>query len=182
MDRTTTCCFTGHRRLKLPIDGQLYRRLDLEIGWLAEHGISNFIAGGAIGFDTIAAEAVLRARRSIPNIRLHLFLPSPIQTCAWNDKDRERYGIILDAADSVRILGTNNSAACMMQRNRAMVDFSSCVIAFYDHATQTPGVPPHGGTFRTLQYARSQNIPIINLHDSEPGELMIRRDWHLTEN
>ena len=94
-------------------------------------------------------------------------------------------GILLstaDAADAVHVLGTNNSAGCMMQRNRAMVDASAYVIAYYDPATQTPGVPPHGGTFRTIEYACSKRVPVTNLHDVSPDELPFRPEWYEPED
>lgn len=180
--RETCCCFTGHRKLPWPLCEQLAQRLDLEIAWLAEHGCTNFIAGGALGFDTIAAEAVLRARKNDPDIRLYLFLPSPVQTSGWAWDDCERYQDICDAADAVHVLGTNNSAGCMMQRNRAMVDASAYVIAYYDPATQKPGVPLHGGTFRTIEYACSKRIPVTNLHDVSPDELPFRPEWYEPED
>ena len=125
--RETCCCFTGHRKLPWPLREKLAQRLDLEIAWLAEHGCTNFIAGGALVFDTIAAEAVLRAHRNDPAVRLYLFLPSPVQTSGWAWDDCERYQDICDAADAVHVLGTNHSAGCMMQRNRAMVETGQAV-------------------------------------------------------
>ncbi len=172
-----TCCFTGHRFLSPDICKILTYRLDLEIAWLAGQGVSHFVAGGALGFDTLAAQAVLRMRKSIPNLQLHLYLPSPNQASAWNNNDVRIYNDIRNAANTVSVIGESNTAACMMQRNQAMVKASCCVIAYYDPATQIPGQPPHGGTYNTVKFAHSLGIPVTNLHDESPSELSMDSKW-----
>ncbi|MBO5219537.1 MAG: hypothetical protein J6C52_08915, partial [Clostridia bacterium] len=59
---------------------------------------------------------------------------------------------------------------------------SAYVIAYYDPATQKPGVPPHGGTFRTIEYACSKRVPVTNLHDVSPDELPFRPEWYEPED
>jgi len=50
-----TCCFTGHRRIPPEQYHWIAARLRKEIIQLIEGGINCFCAGGALGFDTIAA-------------------------------------------------------------------------------------------------------------------------------
>ena len=65
-----SCCFTGHRDLPreavTAIQGPLARQIE---AFIAE-GIVHFYAGGALGFDFLVEQAVLKAREQYPQIRL----------------------------------------------------------------------------------------------------------------
>ena len=54
------CCFTGHRKLSKAVLNALPEILDRRVNGLYSEGIHTFYAGGALGFDTLAAEAVIR--------------------------------------------------------------------------------------------------------------------------
>ena len=69
-----------------------------EIAALAARGTESFYCGGALGFDTIAARAVLAARDKYPFVRLVLALPCPQQDALWSRADRDEYRAILSAA------------------------------------------------------------------------------------
>ena len=65
MERETSCCFTGHRNIPAQ-DGcgsgaDCGRKFS---GW-QNRGVHSFLAGGALGFDTMAAQEVLRVRGRI---------------------------------------------------------------------------------------------------------------------
>ena len=60
---------------------------------------SYFGAGGALGFDTIAAFTVLKLKESYPDIRLILVLPCLAQTRGWSREDVEKYEDIKSKAD-----------------------------------------------------------------------------------
>ena len=63
--RKNACCFTGHREIPPEDREPLRAALLSEIQRLyAEKGVTEFYTGGARGFDTMAAEAVLKIRRS----------------------------------------------------------------------------------------------------------------------
>ena len=59
-----TCCFTGHRNLPLNKIEQITRNLDLAIENLINEGVSDFISGGAVGFDLIAASLIVAKKES----------------------------------------------------------------------------------------------------------------------
>lgn len=74
MDRS--CCFCGRRTIpagELPL---LEQRLGEEIARLAGRGVTRFLTGGAPGFDTLAARAVLRARGSPDPARKIMKIPA----------------------------------------------------------------------------------------------------------
>lgn len=75
MNRLHTCCFTGHRDIPPEILPALAAKVEAEVLELIADGIRYFYAGGALGFDTLAAETVLRLRDQFPQIRLILALP-----------------------------------------------------------------------------------------------------------
>ena len=51
--REETCCFTGHRKIPEEEREQLARRLEATVEELIRAGVRYFVAGGALGFDTI---------------------------------------------------------------------------------------------------------------------------------
>lgn len=68
--RDQTCCFSGHR--KIPVDKiqLIVERLNHEIDDLIRHGVTDFISGGAPGFDHIAAALVIAKKEMGQKIRL----------------------------------------------------------------------------------------------------------------
>lgn len=60
--KSKTCCFTGHRKIPPENFEEISRRLETVIIRLIENGCIYFGAGGALGFDTLAAQAVLKLK------------------------------------------------------------------------------------------------------------------------
>lgn len=75
-----TCCFTGHRKIPSEQYNRIAERLKAEIIGLIRQGVIYFGVGGALGFDTMAAQAVLALKESYPQIKLILVLPCKTQT------------------------------------------------------------------------------------------------------
>lgn len=153
--RSITCCFTGHRDVSNEMKMYLNARLDEEIERLLSRGITNFCAGGALGFDTLAAYAVIRKKKQNPNIKLILVLPCRDQSKAWSKENRDNYDEILKAADEVVYVSENYTRFCMQQRNRELVDRSSVCVSFLMRNI--------GGTAFTVNYAERSGLEIINL-------------------
>ena len=70
-----TVCFTGHRVLPILQVSSIRQRLRKTLEDLIEQGYCFFGTGGALGFDTIAAQTVLNLRKKYQQIRLILVLP-----------------------------------------------------------------------------------------------------------
>lgn len=159
----TACCFTGHRARYLPQSPAekeaLVSRLRQCVTEAVALGVTRFLAGGADGFDTIAAEAVLYCKRFAPQTSLVLALPSKTQADNWREPMRQRYADILERASEVRYYSEcDNSAFAMRARNRYLVDHADCCIAY---CTRTSG-----GTVYTLNYALECGLPIYNLAEA----------------
>ena len=148
------CCFTGHRKIPENELPNLQRRLQKAVKGLLKQGVTTFYAGGALGFDTLAAQAVLNARRFHPQVKLILALPCRDQAGRWEERDRLLYESIKRRADEVVYVSEQYTRGCMFERNRYMVDHSDiCVYC-------TSG---EGGTAYTVRYAEKKEIPIVNL-------------------
>ena len=96
-----TVCFTGHRNIPLNKRKAVVQRLKTELSALINNGYQFFMAGGALGFDTIAAQSVLDLKKEYPHIKLILVLPCPNQTMGWKAKDKRMYEYIKSRADKV---------------------------------------------------------------------------------
>ena len=156
--REMTCCFTGHRQV--PADKIEIVKVRLKDALIAaiDSGYRYFGAGGALGFDTIAAKEVLALKEYCPDIRLILVLPCKSQTRGWKSIDIEIYEAIKRKADKVVYTSENYYNGCMHKRNRHLVDNSSMCICYLTEKS--------GGTYYTIQYAKEQGLNIINIADN----------------
>lgn len=93
------CIFTGHR--DLPRDtGPLRAALLRQITALSAGGFTDFLSGGAMGFDLLAAETVLELRPVLPRVRLLMILPCEGQDRAYPPGEKARYrSVLAQAAD-----------------------------------------------------------------------------------
>ena len=151
----TVCCFTGHRVIPLGKRTALAAILDRRIAALFEVGFTEFRAGGALGFDMLAAERVLAFRESHPTCRLHLYLPCRDHDKGWSAHDRAALAEILEKADQVSYVREHYSADCMHARNRALVDGSDLCLAYL--------TANRGGTLYTCSYALKNGVHLINV-------------------
>ncbi len=85
---------------------------------------------GALGFDTLAALAVLKIRSIYPHIQLILALPSPQQTNGWSSNDIAVYQSILKQANQIIYMSQEHHSGCMHMRNHYMVDNSLYCICY----------------------------------------------------
>lgn len=72
-----TCCFTGHRKLPTEKLNKITDELEKTVIGLIADGYRFFGTGGALGFDTVAAQTVIRLKDKYPKIRLILVLSAP---------------------------------------------------------------------------------------------------------
>lgn len=154
--RERTCCFTGHRKLS---GDTLWLRFQIqeEVLRLYQRGISTFLTGGALGFDTLAAKEILRLRDSyVPDLLLAVVIPCWGQERGWRTEDQAVYQSILRKADDRIMTGESYTRDCMFVRNRYMVDHSTHCIAWLE-----PG--RRGGTSYTVNYAKSKGLEVVNL-------------------
>lgn len=153
-----TCCFTGHREIPENERAALAARLRDTLTALIDRGVTCFSAGGALGFDTLAAQAVLELKQTYPHIRLVLVLPCQDQADRWSAADRAVYNDIVSKADKTVWTAQRYHRGCMHVRNRRLVDEADVCVCYLCHSI--------GGTAYTVGYARQKGIPVINLADN----------------
>ncbi len=142
-----SCCFTGHRLIpeeERPILCSWLRHAIREL--ITTDGITTFYAGGALGFDNLAATMVVEARDIFPAIRLVIVLPYAKQEDRWS------------AADEVICLAERYYTGCMFVRNRYLVDHSSICVSYQ--------IKQDGGTAYTVKYALRKGLKVVNLAES----------------
>ena len=170
-DPETTVCFTGHRNLQpadLPV---LTARVDAALCQAYESGYHTFLCGGARGFDTLAAQEVLRFRADHPGIRLVIAVPCITQANRWSAAEKRLRESILLQADEVRVLSDFYFTGCMQVRNRFMVDASSLCLCYL--------VRFEGGTWSTVRYALHRGLMLKHLAMPDlPAPLMKENPWN----
>ncbi len=151
--------FTGHRDLTPEQKEAAAQSLKNTLDTLIDMGAREFYAGGALGFDTLAARAVLARKNSGADIRLHLLLPFPGQERRWGAVAKAEFREILASADSTEYSCDKYYPGAYHTRDRAIVEKSEVLVAYLDR--------PTGGTAFTVDLAQSLGIEIINLADKK---------------
>ncbi|MBP3360262.1 MAG: DUF1273 family protein [Clostridia bacterium] len=158
-----TCFFTGHRVIST-------KKRDKAVSWLREEILNKindkvtvFIAGGAKGFDTMAAEQVIDMREDYSCIKLHLYLPCTNQDAQWNEDERRRFEEIKKSADKIYYITEGEYVkGCMRKRNLAMVEAADCGIAYLVNGCS--------GSAQTVKMAVKKGIKVVNIADKVRSE------------
>ncbi len=159
-----SCCFSGYRPSKFSfklqngnIDFEVFlRNLKTTLKSLVEDDCRNFYCGMAMGFDIIAAEAVLELKKTENALRLIAVIPFKEQQNGFKGEWQDRYDKVIKLCDEVIILSENYHNGCYQQRNKFMVDSSDYVVTWYDGK--------NGGTRNTLSYAAKKKRYIVNIN------------------
>ena len=149
------CCCTGHRRLPADHAAALPAHIDAALDALYRLGCRDFYTGGAIGFDTLAAQRVIRFRAGHPDVRLILMLPCRDQSRGWSAEDMTAYRDILAECDAYRYVSEEYDEHAMYRRNMEMVGVSDACIAYVTRSASGAG--------QTLRAAERAGLTVINL-------------------
>lgn len=150
-----TCCFTGHRKIPVEQLGYIKGQTRNAVLSLINKGVLYFGAGGALGFDTMAAQIVLDLKAEHPDIKLILVLPCKDQAKFWKESDIAVYNDIKSKADKVVYTSEAYYDGCLLKRNRHLVDSSHFCICYLTEQT--------GGTAYTVNYAKEKGLEILNI-------------------
>lgn len=158
MIEAKVCCFTGHRNVPFSDMRRLPKLLEMLLTEQINGGVRIFKAGGALGFDTVAALSVLDLKRKkYPEISLELCLPCRDQAKKWGDRDKKTYEYIIANCDRVSYAREVYTRGCMFERNHSLVNGSDVCIAYYNGSS--------GGTGYTVDYAEKMNVAVLNTYD-----------------
>ena len=153
--REKTCCFTGHRELPIGKADEIQVRLEEELRYLIRQDVCDFMAGGALGFDTLAAGVVLKLKDEFEQLRLILVLPCPEQAQRWSQADIALYEETKLGADRVLYTADAYHPGCMQKRNKYLVEHSCCCICYMTKRK--------GGTKNTVDLCRKKGVQVTNI-------------------
>ena len=161
--KPVSCCFTGHRPIKLPWGEQeddprcqdLKARLRDAIETAYEEGYRHFICGMARGVDFYCCELCFSLREKHPDVTVEAAIPYAAQADHWPPEEKIRYRNLVAGCNYETVVQEKYDAGCYARRNRYMVDHASLVIAVND------GQP--GGTRQTILYAMARQVPVVDL-------------------
>lgn len=153
-----TCVFSGYRPNKLPWGYRekdprcviFKNRLRTCLDYLIGQGYGNFISGSALGFDTYAAEAVLKLKKQYPWLTLEMVVPFDGQANDWTDIDKVRRAHIFEQADFITHTSHVYDPKVYYRRNLYMVQKADYLLAAFD------GKP--GGTQMTINLAHAHGV------------------------
>lgn len=170
-------CFTGHRSLS-ENTALLQDTLCKQLERLIADGVTDFYAGGALGFDMLAEQTVLQLRDRYPQIHLHLVFPCAFveQTKKWSATDKQEYQRILSLADSAEFVSERYYNGCMKDRNAKLVELASVGCVCYWNTANY-----RSGTAQTVRMAEKQGLPIYNLFEMLKNNVKSLSDG-LTDN
>lgn len=153
--KNQTCCFTGHRILPQDKIERIVLNLNREVESLIAQDITDFISGGALSFDQIAASLIIAKKEMGQKIRLIFALPCKNQDELWTDEQKRLYHGILVEADEVIYVSEEYANGCMKKRNHYMVDRSAYCVCALLHTMS--------GTNQTVRYARQKGLKVVNV-------------------
>ena len=133
----------------------MQKRLETAIEKHILQGVKFFCAGGALGFDTLAALVVIELKKKYPHIELILVLPFRGHERDRKDTEIKTYNFILENADEVRFTSWQDCTGCMRKRNYQLVDYSRFCICWL--------VEDFDETIHTVKYAQDSALRIMNL-------------------
>lgn len=151
-----SCAFTGHRQIKSEHRILIAKRLSDAIEYAYSLGCTEFFAGGAVGFDTLAAREVIRFRMTHPVVSLILLLPCIEQDENWSYRQKDDYEYVLRNADEIRYISDTYTSSCMRRRNQALAEQCDVMIAYLSHS--------RSGAGQTVRMAERLGKMIFNLY------------------
>ena len=151
-----TCCFTGHRELSESAD-VIAAKIERAVLKLLDRNVIYYGVGGAIGFDMLALETLIRMRDEdkLTDIKIIMVAPFEGYMNSWPAKLQIHNRELLCKCDKVVYVSDHGSREAYLVRDRHLVDNSLWCISYCDKIS--------GGTAYTLRYAIKQGLYIKNL-------------------
>ena len=149
------CSFTGHRIIDREHTETIGGLLSRAVEFAYNEGCRTFYAGGAMGFDTLAAAAVAGLKVKYPHVKLHLIIPHHGHDRDFSEFYKKLFEFTLQNADTVTYIQKRYTPGVMQVRNAALVRGADICIAYMTKL--------RGGTYQTVNMARRDKIKVINI-------------------
>lgn len=174
IDRQHAICFTGHRPKDLfgytdkPPYISIINALKPFLSVLYENGYTDYISGGAQGFDQLAFWAV---QQTLPKAKNHVFIPYLGQEQQWEETGlfgKQQYQQMLNLATTVMdcsegkgALNYRQAVIRLFNRNKKMIEASAATIALFEHTKNYEYAS--GGTSATIRKSLEHHHTVILL-------------------
>ena len=149
------CSFTGHRKISKDVvprlEGFVMRAIEYAYGL----GCRSFYCGGALGFDTMAAKAVILFRMRHSDVRLIIIAPCKEQSASWSARERDMYDYVMASADEIELVSDEYTPDCMRKRNERLAQLCDIMIAYSGKQ--------RSGSGQTVRMAERLGKPVYNL-------------------
>ena len=152
----TSCAFTGHRHVNPNHEKKLPGMLSRAVAYAYSKGCRKFLAGGAIGFDTLAACEVIRFKMSHSDVSLVLVLPCENQSERWSHSQKEMYNYVISNSDEVVFISERYTPCCMRERNKYLAENSDILISYVARS--------NSGSAQTVRMAKERGKEIHNIY------------------
>ena len=152
------CSFTGHRRIEPHHMPKMSDILTRAINFAYSEGCRDFLSGGAVGFDTLAAREVIRFRMTHPDVRLIMVLPCVTQDERWSESQKNSYSYILSNADEIVYVSEEYSPDCMRKRNLVLAQRADIMVSYVSRVKS--------GSAQTESMAKRLGKRVYNLYPS----------------
>lgn len=150
-----SCCIVGDRLLPRRQTQEIADLLEQKILKLVSLGVTRFFTGGALGFDTFAAQVVLRLRDEHPEIRHILVLPSPEQSAKWPAPAVAVYESLKSRSNEVICTSDSASRGHIFKCYRFMIDSADYCLCYLAKASGYPA--------QAVRYAEKTDHVVIRI-------------------
>ena len=150
------CSFTGHRIIPKDKEAALSELLDRAIDYAYREGCRTFYCGGALGFDTMAAKAIIKKRMLNPDMRLIIVIPCADQEAKWSSSEKDMYNYVISSAYEFIYTSLSYTNDCIKRRNERLAEMCDILIAFCGNA--------RSGSAQTVRIAKALGKTVYNLY------------------
>ena len=152
--RSVTCCITGQTNILPEAEEGILASFHDIVSQLIDKGIINFYVGGALGFDMLVTESILKLQQKEKGITIRAVIPHPNWDANWPEDKKKRQQAILEKCISIEYARPKFCKGLHLIRDKMLVNNSLHCITYCNRAI--------GGTAETLRYALGQGLQIYN--------------------
>lgn len=152
--KNNACFFIGPEKLSASKIQDMLISLDREIERLILNGVTDFVSGGAQGFDQIAASMIIAKKEMGRKVRLVFALPYRGRERLWSRERKSLYHRLLEEADEIIYVSKRYDPFCMLRQESFMIERCSyCICLITDTGSAAPGA---------IRLALKKGIEVIN--------------------
>ncbi len=151
-NKNFTASVSGNRILLKDFNREKLKETFIKLIKIAK--INTFLVGMAVGFDTVCFN-VLEEIRKTEDIKIIACIPCLNQDYNFSLAQKLEYNRMILSCDEKIYIGKEYTKACMLKRNRYLIDNSSVLVVYSRKET--------GGTVYTKNYAIKKGVPIIEI-------------------